>query len=209
MRPARVRLLFLAALTLVTLALRFWRLGAMPLFGDEAYYLLWADRLAPAYLDHPAGIAFLLKLSTTLLGRDELGVRWLNALLSTACVPLAYTVGRRYVSTLGGLIAATAVTLGPAYLITGRVVYPDTLQMVFVLANLLCLAPLFEGRGSLPRWALFGLTLALLLNVKLSSGFYPSRWASICWGRGATFCGSPGCGWRPGWLCWDWRPWWD
>ena len=172
MKPARVRLLFLAALTLVALALRFWRLGAMPLFGDEAYYLLWADRLAPAYLDHPAGIAFLLKLSTALLGRNELGVRWLNALLSTACVPLAYAVGRRYVSTLGGLIAATAVALGPAYLITGRVVYPDTLQMVLVLANLLCLAPLLEGRGSLPRWALFGLTLALLLNVKLSSGFY-------------------------------------
>ena len=146
MRPARVRLLFLAALTLVALALRFWRLGAMPLFGDEAYYLLWADRLAPAYLDHPAGIAFLMKLSTTLLGRDELGVRWLNALLSTACVPLAYAVGRRYVSTLGGLIAATAVALGPAYLITGRVVYPDTLQMVLVLVNLLCLAPLL-GRA--------------------------------------------------------------
>jgi len=171
-KPARVRLLFLVALTLAALALRFWRLGAMPLFGDEAYYLLWADRLAPAYLDHPAGIAFLLKVSTVLLGRNELGVRWLNALLSTACVPLAYAVGRRYVSTLGGLIAATAVALGPAYLITGRVVYPDTLQMVLVLANLLCLAPLLEGRGTLLRWALFGLTLALLLNVKLSSGFY-------------------------------------
>ncbi len=172
MKPARVRLLFLVALTLVALALRFWRLGAMPLFGDEAYYLLWVDRLAPAYLDHPAGIAFLLKLSTLFLGRSELGVRWLNALLSTACVPLAYAVGRRYVSTLGGLIAATAVALGPVYLITGRVAYPDTLQMALMLTNLLCLAPLLEGRGSLPRWALFGLTLALLLNVKLSSGFY-------------------------------------
>jgi len=171
-RPSRVRLLFLVALTLVALALRFWRLGAMPLFGDEAYYLLWADRLAPAYLDHPAGIAFLLKLSTVLMGRNEVGVRWLNALLSTACVPLAYAVGRRYVSTLGGLMAATAVALGPAYLITGRVAYPDTLQMTLMLVNLLCLAPLLDGRGTLPRWAFFGLTLALLLNVKLSSGFY-------------------------------------
>ena len=121
-RPSRVRLLFLVALTLAALALRFWRLGAMPLFGDEAYYLLWADRLAPAYLDHPAGIAFLMKLSTTLLGRNELGVRWLNALLSTACVPLAYAVGRRYVSTLGGLFSRpSAVAFGPVYLITGRV----------------------------------------------------------------------------------------
>ena len=172
MRSSRVRPLFLAALILVALALRFWRLGAMPLFGDEAYYLLWADRLAPAYVDHPAGIAFLFKLSTVLLGRNELGVRWLNALLSTACVPLAYAVGRRYVSTLGGLFAAVIVALGPVYIITGRVAYPDTLQMVLMLVNLLSLAPLLEGRGTLPRWALFGVTLALLFNVKLSSGFY-------------------------------------
>ena len=172
MRSSRDRLLFLVALTLAALALRFWRLGAMPLVGDEAYYLLWADRLAPAYIDHPAGIAFLMKLSTLFLGRNELGVRWLNALLSTACVPLVYAVGRRYVSTPGGLFAAIVVAFGPVYIITGRVAYPDTLQMVLMLVNLLSLAPLLEGRGTLPRWAFFGFTLALLFNVKLSSGFY-------------------------------------
>lgn len=172
MRPSRAHLILLVALILAALALRFWRLGAMPLFADEAYYLLWADRLAPAYVDHPAGIALLLKLSTAWFGRSEFGVRWLNALLSTACVPLAYAVGRRYVSTLGGLFAASAVAFGPVYLITGRVAYPDTLQMVLMLANLLSLAPLLEGRGTLPGWTFFGLTLALLFNTKLSSGFY-------------------------------------
>ena len=172
MSRSRVRRIFLFALILAALALRFWRLGAMPLFGDEAYYLLWADRLAPAYVDHPAGIAFVFKLSTLFLGRNELGVRWLNALLSTACVPLAYAVGRRYVSTRGGLFSAIVVAFGPVYIITGRVAYPDTFQMVLMLVNLLSLAPLLDGRGTLPRWALFGFTLALLFNIKLSSGFY-------------------------------------
>ena len=172
MRSTRLHVTILAALTLAALALRFWRLGATPLFGDEAYYLLWADRLAPAYFDHPAGIAFLLKLSTLLGGRSELGVRWLNALLSTACVPLAYAVGRRYVSGSGGLIAAAAVAFGPVYVITGRVAYPDTLQAFLLLVNLLALAPLLEEHGTSWRWGWFGLTLALFLNVKLSSGFY-------------------------------------
>jgi 4-amino-4-deoxy-L-arabinose transferase-like glycosyltransferase len=170
-RPSANRRLFLLTLILAALVLRFYRLDAMPLFSDEAYYLLWADRLAPAYVDHPAGIAFLLAVSTA-LGRSEFGVRWLNALLSVACVPLAYAMGRRYVSTAGGLIVAAVVAFSPIYIITGRVAYPDTLQMALMLVNLLSLAPLLEGRGTLSRWALFGFTLALLLNTKLSSGFY-------------------------------------
>lgn len=173
MKSLPPRSLALVALTLAALGLRFWRLGAMPLFGDEAFYLLWADRLAPAYFDHPAGIAWLLKLSTLLGGQNELGVRWLNALLGTACVPLVYAVGRRYVSAWGGLIAAAAVAFGPVYVVTGRVVYPDALHAFLLLVNLLTLAPLFSGdRPSLWRWVWGGLALALLLNVKLSSGFY-------------------------------------
>jgi 4-amino-4-deoxy-L-arabinose transferase-like glycosyltransferase len=179
--------LVLLGLIVVAAALRFWRLGAMPLFGDEAYYLLWADRLAPAYHDHPAGIALLLKAGTAIGGRGEAGVRWLNALLSLACVPLAYAVGRLYVSEAGGLIAAAIVAVAPVYIITGRVAYPDSLQYFLLLLNLLILGRILAaGRptGSSPSrsdalggsriwaWIALGLTLALLLNVKLSSAFY-------------------------------------
>ncbi|MGQ9489725.1 MAG: ArnT family glycosyltransferase [Anaerolineae bacterium] len=159
-------------LTLAGLALRLWRLGEMSLFADEAYYLLWAQRLAPAYFDHPAGIAFLIHLSTALGGGNELGVRWLNALLSAACVPLSYVMGSRYVNKRGGLIAAAVVAVGPLYVITGRVAYPDGLQHFLLLLNLLALAPAARDKNSLWRWAWFGFTLALLLNVKLSSAFY-------------------------------------
>jgi len=169
--------LLVCALTVVGLALRFWRLGEMPLFGDEAYYLLWADHLALSYFDHPAGIAFLLKLSTLLGGASEFGVRWLNALLSAACVPLSYAVGRRYVSPQGGLIAAAAVALGPVYVITGRVAYPDSLHNFLLLVSLSIAGPLLAGARGNPkistrRWIAFGLALAFLLNVKLTTGFF-------------------------------------
>ncbi len=163
--------ILVALLTLSALVLRFWRLGDMPLFADEAYYLLWAGRHAPAYFDHPAGVALLLRLST-LPGNSEFGVRWLNALLSTACVPLSYALGLRYVNQAGGIIAAAAVALAPATLLTGRVVYPDALLVTFLLLNLLALTPMLAGRARLQHWAWFGITLAWLLNVKLNAIFY-------------------------------------
>lgn len=172
MRPSYRNSILVALLTLAALALRFWRLGDMPLFADEAYYLLWADRLAPAYFDHPAGIAILLRLSTVLGGSGEFGVRWLNAVLSALCVPLSYAVGRRYVNRAGGLIAAAAVALAPVYVLTGRVVYPDALQCTFLLLNLLALAQVLSARAGLRHWAWFGITLALLMNVRLSAAFY-------------------------------------
>lgn len=170
------RRLPLWGLILAGLALRFWRIGDMPLFGDEAYYLLWLDHPAPGYFDHPAGVALLLRLSTLLGGLGETGVRWLNALLSAACVALAWGVGRAYVSRRGGLSAAAAVALGPVYILTGRVVYPDALHDTLLLLSLLVAAPLLIGPKDaslrVGRWALFGLTLALMSNVKLSTGFF-------------------------------------
>jgi 4-amino-4-deoxy-L-arabinose transferase-like glycosyltransferase len=169
-----VSLVLLLALIAVAAVLRFWRLGGMPLFGDEAYYLLWSDRLAPAYHDHPAGIALLLKASTALGGRSEAGVRWLNALLSVLCVPLIYAVGRRFVSEAGGLLAAAIVAVAPIYVITGRLAYPDSLQYFLLLVNLLIAGRILaaDTRRGPAVWLGFGLTLALLLNVKLSSAFY-------------------------------------
>jgi 4-amino-4-deoxy-L-arabinose transferase-like glycosyltransferase len=168
----RSRALLLLLLTAAALLLRAWRLGDAPLFADEAYYLLWSGRLAPGYYDHPAGVALLLRLSTLLGGSTEMGVRWLNALLSAACAPLLYLVGRRYVSEPGGWIGAVAVAFGPVYILTGRIVYPDTLQYTFLLLNLLALAPLLRREGPIAEWAWFGLTLGLLLNVKGTSLLY-------------------------------------
>lgn len=174
----------LLALALVALALRSFRLGSMPLFSDEAYYLLWSKQLAPAYYDHGAGIAWLVRLSTLAGGAGEVGVRWLNLILATACVPLSYAVGFRYVNRRGGLISAAVVALAPGYVLTGRVAYPDALQSSLMLLNLLAMAPLLSSGGRsdqnrAAQWALFGLTMGLLLNTKLTSLFYAGALAAF------------------------------
>ena len=189
MERRRVRsgatLLWLILLTAAALLLRAWRLGATPLFADEAYYLLWGQHLAPGYYDHPAGVALLLRLSTTLGRVNEAGVRWLNTLFSTACVPLIYLVGRRYLSDVSGWIGAVAVAFGPVYILTGRIVYPDSLQYFALLLNLLAVYPLLHRDGTVAGWVWFGLTLGLFLNVKGTSLLYLGALAiyALLWRR--------------------------
>lgn len=57
------------------------RLG---LHVDEAYYWEWSRRLDLSYFDHPPMVAWLLRLSTALLGQTELAVHLPAAILVTA-----------------------------------------------------------------------------------------------------------------------------
>jgi 4-amino-4-deoxy-L-arabinose transferase-like glycosyltransferase len=155
-------------------ALRFWRLGAPALIGDESYYWLWSRHLDWAYYDHPAGVAVTTWLSTALGGQAETGVRWLNALLGLACAPLIYLIGERMLSRRAGLLAAAAVAAGAPYLLTARFVYTDALHLALLLANLACFWRLVSER---PRPGVatalgFGASLALLFNTKYSAYLY-------------------------------------
>jgi 4-amino-4-deoxy-L-arabinose transferase-like glycosyltransferase len=168
-----MRALPILGLTLLGIILRFWRLGDLALIGDESYYWLWSRHLDWAYFDHPAGVAVLTWLSTALGGQGEVGIRWLNALLSAACIPLVYLVGVEMLSRHAGLIAAAAVAFGAPYVLTARFVYTDALQFFLMLLNLYYFWRLVRvgPDGTLPYRLCFafGLSLALLFNTKYSA----------------------------------------
>jgi 4-amino-4-deoxy-L-arabinose transferase-like glycosyltransferase len=170
------RALPLLALTLLGLVLRFWRLGELSLIGDESYYWLWSRHLDWAYFDHPAGIALVTWFSTALGGHGEAAVRWLNALLGAACVPLVYLLGAQMLSRRAGLIAATAVAVGAPYLLTSRFVYTDAIQLLLLLLNMYIFWRLTRSRMDRPLplglCLAFGLSLALLFNTKYSAYLY-------------------------------------
>ena len=126
----------LAGILLAAVILRLVGLGTLALIGDESYYWLWSRHLDWAYFDHPAGVAFLVRLSTALGGPGEVGVRWLNALLGLGCVPLTYLVGRQTLSRKAGVFAALLVAVGAPYLLTSRFVYTDALHLFLLLLNL-------------------------------------------------------------------------
>lgn len=72
--------LFLASLA----GLRLWLAGLLELSPDEAYYLAWSRQPAWGYFDHPPLLAWLVHLSTWLLGESELAVRLPAILLGAA-----------------------------------------------------------------------------------------------------------------------------
>jgi 4-amino-4-deoxy-L-arabinose transferase-like glycosyltransferase len=174
----------------VAAVLRFWRLGTPALIGDESYYWLWSERLAPAYLDNAAGVAFAVRASTALGGQSEVGIRWLNALLGVGAVPLLYALGVQLYSPRAGRIGAAFLAVGAPFLVVSRFVYTDALQIVLLLLNLVLLAPLVadqggriadlpsprlrrvEGPGETWRFWAIGLSMAALFNTKYNAYLY-------------------------------------
>jgi predicted membrane-bound mannosyltransferase len=153
-------------------ALRLGGLGVLPLIGDEAHYWLWSLHPDWAYYDHPAGVALLVGASAWLGGESEFGLRWLNALLGTACALLTYWVGKRMLSRQAGLFAALLIAVGAPYLITSRFVYTNVLFLLGMLLNLLAFWRLTEQPAPPGATAWFGVSLALLLNTKYSAYLY-------------------------------------
>ena len=164
----------------VAAALRLWRLGAVALIGDESYYWLWSERLAPAYYDNAAGVALVVRASTALGGQGEAGIRWLNALLGVGAVCLAYVLGTRLYSRRAAAIGAALLALGAPWIVVSRFVYTDALQLALLLLNLAFLAPLIvdpregpdgKARESWRFWGV-GLSMAALFNTKYNAYLY-------------------------------------
>ena len=162
----------LLAIVLAATALRLLRLDALSLIGDESYYWLWSRHPAWAYYDHPAGVAMMIRASTTIAGPTPWGVRWLNALLGVACVILTWLVGKRLLSRRAGLFSAAIVAMGAPYLVTSRFVYTNVLTLFWMLLNLLAFWRMTRENAGIDDGLAFGVTLALLFNTKYSTYVY-------------------------------------
>ena len=155
--------------------LRFWHLGRVALIPDESYYWLWSKRLALAYYDNAAGVAWMVRLSSLLGGQSELGIRWLNALLGMGTVYVAYSIGSRLFSQRAGIISAAILALGAPFLIVSRFVYTDALQIALLLFNVFLVLPFVTGEpAEIPPWRFWavGLSMAALFNTKYNAYLY-------------------------------------
>jgi 4-amino-4-deoxy-L-arabinose transferase-like glycosyltransferase len=187
------------AIVSVAVALRFWRLGDAALIGDESYYWLWSEHLAPSYYDNPAGVAVIVRLSTLIAGQSEVGIRWLNATLGVGAVLLIYLIGMRLFSWPASAIAAASLAIGAPYLVTSRFVYTDALHLFTVLLSLYLTIPfLVQGRTDLG---------ALRKNLKGLPGPRTRRASGACPERGQWDPGRGGSGRPSGASIPMWRFW--
>ncbi len=134
------------------------------LYTDEAYYWLWAQRLAPGYFDHPPGIAWLIRAGT-LLARGELGVR----VLSLACGGLtivftALLAGELSQDPRAPLWGALVALSAPLLHVIGALALPDGPLVAAYTAALWLLA---SATG--PRWVAVGVAVGLALLSKYTA----------------------------------------
>ena len=142
----------LAAIWLVT-ALRLVLAARLGLAADEAYYWCWSEELGLRYYDHPAGIAWLIRAGTAVLGDTELGVRAPGLLLQGVSLSVLLWHERAR-PTLLLLMAVPALVL-PSVLAT-----PDVGLLAFW-----ALAIVAAERG---RWVAAGLLAGAALWFKLT-----------------------------------------
>ncbi len=130
-----------AALCLLALStlLRLWQLPTLELVPDEAYYWDWSRRLALGYYDQGPLIAYIIRATTALFGTNEFGVRFGVLLASCGTLCCCYTLARRMVAPLAGLIVVALLGLTPLMEIGSLIATYDPLLVFFWALALVCL----------------------------------------------------------------------
>ena len=167
---AKEPLLGIAAIVVVALALRFWRLTAdLPVVGDESIYLRWAEivdnqgRWFVSLLDGKPPLTYWLYAATRRLFDDPLfGPRALSVLAGTLATGVIYGVTRRLGSAHAALAAAGLYAILPWAMLYDRLAYAEA--WVNLAGAALVWASLRAFNREQARWAdatLAGLVLGL------------------------------------------------
>lgn len=150
-------LFFLLSLT----ALRLFIGGQTEVSPDEAYYYQWALRPDWAYFSKGPGVAFAIKLGTTLLGPTEMGVRLLSPLLALGTSVLMYFIARRFFNASVAIWAVLFINVVPIFQAGSLVMTIDPLSIFFWTAALWTFWLALERS---PKFSLFWPLTGLLMG---------------------------------------------
>ena len=158
-------MLLIAALT----AMRLVYAGVLDLRTDEAYYWTWSKESALSFLDHPPGIAWLIRFGTAIFGDTNLGVRFGGIVAMLVTQLLLADIVRRVTHDARAVILAVLMPEAALYygLLMAKVA-PDTAMIPFAVAMLWSLVRLSESGN--PRWWLAaGLFAGLAMLSKFTA----------------------------------------
>ena len=139
--------LLIAALT----AMRLVYAGVLDLRTDEAYYWTWSKESALSFLDHPPGIAWLIRFGTAIFGDTSLGVRFGGIVAMLVTQLLLADIVRRVTHDVRAVVFAVLLPEAALYygLLMAKVA-PDTAMIPCAVAMLWSLVRLHESGH--PRW---------------------------------------------------------
>jgi len=150
-------------------AMRLIYAGVIELRTDEAYYWTWSKESELAFLDHPPGIAWLIRFGTAIFGDTNLGVRFGGIVAMLVTQLLLADIVRRVTHDFRAIVFALLMPEAALYygLLMAKVA-PDTAMIPLAVAMLWSLVRLHES-GS-PRWWLAaGLFAGLALLSKFTA----------------------------------------
>lgn len=136
------------------------------LHPDEAHYWVWSTRPQAGYFDNAPLIAFFIRASTAVLGRNETGVRFPAALAFVLLGVLLYSFALRVTGKRPVALLSTFLLLSmPIIMVGSHIITHDTPMMIFAgLTWLFLYQALVEKKQT--RWYLVGLFFGLALLAK-------------------------------------------
>lgn len=145
-------------------------MGLMP---QDAYYFFYSEHPDLSYFDHPSGIAWVLWLFTTLLGKKVFVVK-LAITLVTFCTEAAFVVLATCFMPVKGVIQATILLVSTILVsVLSLVATPDVPLLLFWTLSVLALyQAIFRNKNG--YWLLAGILMGLAFNSKYTAVFLPA-----------------------------------
>ncbi len=164
-RPLAVAALVIAAMTV----LRIVYASAIELRTDEAYYWTWSKEAALSFLDHPPGIAWLIRFGTVIFGDTVLGVRFGGIVAMLVTQLLLADIVRRLTHDVRAIVVAVLMPEAALYygLLMAKVA-PDVAMIPFAVAMMWSLVRLAQS-GDGRWWLAAGLFAGLSLLSKFTA----------------------------------------
>lgn len=166
----------------------------MGLFFDEAYYAHWAQAPAFGYYSKPPMVAWLIAVSTSLLGASDLSVKLFSPILYGLTACLVFLLGRRLVDEKTGVIAALIFSAAPMIGFNSLFITTDAPLFFFWALSALVFLDCLEkntwlswgalglcfGLGMLSKYTFAALPIGLISFLLLTRRFH-LFWSAKAW----------------------------
>jgi undecaprenyl-diphosphatase len=145
--------------------------ATLGLGDDEAYYWQWAQHLALSYYDHPPMVAYLVALTTKVVGNSPFGVRCFNIVLMPCMSVLVYRITLQiYKNQASATFALVIFNLLPIFFLGSLLIAPDTpMLFCYILGLYLFIQIIVENKSN--YWYLLGGVTGLGLLSKYTMVF--------------------------------------
>ena len=136
-----------------------------PLYGDEAQYWTWAQALDWGYYSKPPLIAWLIGVTTALVGDNEFGVRVASPVMHAVTALIIAEIGRRLYDARTGAWSGALYAALPAVSVSSMLISTDVPLLLFWAAGVLGLTRALDPGGR-RWWIVVGVALGLGLLSK-------------------------------------------